>query len=396
MKYRYIVCHYDEIALKGDNRKMYERVLIRNISKKLTISLPESTFAVKRRSGRILIYFNQDIQDIKKAENALKTIFGIAHFAFVVSVPQTMEAIKEASLLFLKNAQVSTFRVTAKRSQKNFPLTSPEIQREVGEFLLDNTDTTVDLHHPEFTCNVNVVDNEVLIYGQKIDGSRGLPTSTSGHALCSFSGGIDSPVAAYYMMKRGMTLSAIHFHVYPFTSQASIEKVRSLVSVLTAYQPKINLHLVAFADIQTEIVSSCPAKLRIILYRRMMLRIAEAVAKQAKMKALITGEALSQVSSQTIENITATNEAVDILIMRPLIGFDKIEIVKKAQEIGTYDISILPHEDACTRFTPEHPETHAKLHEVQEAEKALDIQKLIEQAISKTNTEVITYDKKQQ
>lgn len=397
MKPNVVVCHYDEIALKGNNRSKYEAKLISTIRTVLSRTLTGEEYTVSRMLGRVIVSFPNEIKAAteKKIHTTLLDVFGISHFAFAVRVKADLEIINETSLTLLNSTPSESFRVTAKRSDKSFPHTSPEIQQLVGAYLFEHTKKKVDLHTADTTCYVNIVDGYALIYTKKIEGPRGLPVGMSGHILTSLSGGIDSPVASHMLQKRGAQISCVHFHVYPYTSKASIEKVRELAQTLARFQNSITLHLVPFADIQNIIAASCPQKLRIILYRRMMLRISQTLAEQKKARGLATGEALAQVASQTLENLAATNEAVTMPILRPLIGFDKIEIMERAKKIGTYDISIRPHDDACERFVPDHPETQAKLVEVLKAEEELDIPAMIADALAKNETEVLMYDRQQ-
>ena len=284
----------------------------------------------------------------------------------------------------IKNKKFKTFRITAQRSQKNFPMTSEEINKEVGAYIVEKSKKKVKLTNPDVNCFIEIVDGRAFVYLEKIKGPGGMPVGSNGKALVLLSGGIDSPVAAYYALKRGVKVDFIHFHSMPYTMPASVEKVKDLAKTLEKFQSASKIYLIPLADIQEKTVSKTPEKLRIILYRRMMLRIAEKLARDNKYLALYTGESVGQVASQTLENIKVIEETIKLPILRPLIGFDKEDIIEKAKEIGTYEISILPHEDCCTRFIPKHPETKANLKEVQEAEKKMDIKKMVREAIKKT------------
>lgn len=380
----YIICHYHEIGLKGKNRRFFEEKLIENIKQ----ALPASSFEfVKRISGRIIIKLTaKGAQNQKEIEQALKNVFGIAYFAFAVSSEQKIETIKKKARELMEGKKFKTFRISTKRSGKEFPLSSQEINERVGEHILKNLNKKVNLERPNLTCFIEIVERYAFLYLEKIKGLGGLPVSTGGKTVVLLSGGIDSPVAAFRIMKRGVKIIFLHFHAYPYTKKASIDKAEKIVKILNKYQYNSKLYLVPFADIQKEILLKTPAKLRVILYRRMMFRIAGEIAKKEKALAIITGESVGQVASQTLENIKVIEEAIDLPVLRPLIGEDKEEIIKKAQEIGTFEVSILPHQDCCVRFLPVHPATKAQLKEVKEAEKELNIQKLIKKAIKDTET----------
>ena len=378
----YIICHYHEIALKGKNRKFFEEGLVENIKK----ALPESCFEfVKRISGRILIKLNEKgFKKKKKIKESLKNVFGIANFCFADSCKQTIGDIKTESLKILEEKKFKSFKISTKRSKKEFPLTSQEVNEKVGELIIERLNKKVDLGKPGVTLFIEIVQDYAFLYLSKIEGLGGLPVGVSGKGAVLLSGGIDSPVAAFLAMKRGIRVVFIHFHSSPYTSRESIEKTENLAKILDRFQFGSKLYFVPFADIQKEILLKTPDKLRVILYRRFMLRIAEEIAKKEKASVLVTGESVGQVASQTLENIRAIAESVKIPVLRPLICQDKIEIIRKAKEIGTFDISILPHEDCCARFLPRHPATKAYLRDVKFAEKELDVKKLIKKAVERT------------
>ena len=383
-----IVCHYDEIALKGKNRIFFERILIENIKNKLTQEISGECFDyVKRISGRIIVAIREDFTD--KNYSFMGDIFGITSFSIAQEEEIDMDKIKRVCWKMLKSRNFDTFRITASRSEKNFPLTSEGINREIGSYIVEKSKKRVKLKNPDIECFVELVNKRAFIYADVYRGQGGLPVGSAGKALVLISGGIDSPVASYFALKRGVGVDFIHFHSIPYTSQASNDKIIEIVRQLKKFQKKAKVYFVPLADIQKEIVLKCPEKFRVILYRRMMMRIAERVAKSQKYQALYTGEAVSQVASQTLENIAVINDATKIPILRPLIGFDKLEIIKKAQEIGTYEISILPHDDCCTRFMPKNPETRGKLEDVLLAEKNLDVQAMIENALNNTEIKLI-------
>lgn len=385
-----IICHYDEIALKGKNREYFEKKLVENIIYKLTrdVGQPEN-WKVKRIAGRILIEIKKELEkDINKFL-VLREVFGIVNFSFALEVSQDLEEIKKACWKILKEKSFDNFRITASRSDKNFPLKSEEINKEVGAFIVQKSNARVKLKDSQVECFIELANKKTFIYVDKILGVGGLPVGSGGKVLALLSGGIDSPVAAFYALKRGARVDFIHFHSLPYTSTASNEKVLELAQELSKFQGRAKLFMIPFAKIQQQIVMQAPEKLRVVLYRRLMMKIAQEVAHQNKCLALITGEVLSQVASQTLENIYVTNDAVRMPIFRPLIGFDKIEIMRKAQEIGTYETSILPHEDCCTRFIPKHPETKANLEEVKLAEEKLNVEELIKEAIVNTEIKIV-------
>lgn len=392
----FIICHYDEIGLKGNNRKFFEEKLIENIKKSMKKNIPEISPDVRRISGRLIARFSNGEQKGKISE-IMKNIFGIAHFSFAVACEQNMDAIKKTALEILSERKFKTFRISTQRSKKEFPLTSQEINAKVGEYVLDSfaekekgeSSIRVDLKNPEATLFIEIVEKYAFVYSRKEKGQGGLPLGSSGKVVSLLSGGIDSPVASFYAMRRGARAIFVHFHSLPYTSPASVDKIRELVKFLNKFQIQSKLHLVPLATIQKQIMMKAPQKLRIILYRRFMMKIAERIAGAERAPALVTGDSLGQVASQTLENMAAIEEKIKIPVLRPLIGFDKKEIISKAEEIGSYDISILPHEDCCSLFMPKHPETKAKLGEVEAAERGLEVEKLIAEAIEETEVENI-------
>lgn len=394
----WIICHYHEIALKGGNRKFFEEQLVRNIKNALKPAFFEF---VRRISGRIIIKLTKIGEtEEKEIKESLKNVFSLAYFAFADSSEQKIEEIKKKALELLKNKKFTplrdksltgfrTFRISAQRSEKKFHLTSQEINEKIGKEICQKLKKQVDLENPDITCFIEIVENFAFLYTEKIKGPGGLPVGVSGKAVVLLSGGIDSPVAAFYVMKRGVKAIFVHFHSYPYTNKSSIEKVEKLISVLNKFQFNSKLYSVPFGDIQKEILLKTPAKLRVILYRRFMFRIAREIAEKEKALALVTGESIGQVASQTLENIRVVEEAVDLPVFRPLLGFDKEEIINKAKEIGTYEISILPYQDCCVRFLPVHPETKAKLPEVKSTEKKLNIKKLLKETAKDSSIEII-------
>ncbi len=406
----YLLCHYSEIGLKCGNRRFFEEKFVENIRRVLS----RKDFKwIKRISGAILIELtHKGERSQTQITKNLQKVFGLANFSFVENTVQNIDKISEKAVEMLKKekfnyeprgvhsypapymVQGKTFRVSANRANKQFPLKSPEIGAQVGERILAKIKAKVNLTKPEVTCFVDIIENYAFVYIQKIAGPGGLPMNTSGRAVALISGGIDSPVAAFEMMRRGLKNIFVHFHSAPFSNRASVEKVEDLIKIIAPYQGETRAYFIPFGEIQKEILLKCPAKLRVILYRRFMLRIAEEIAKKENALALITGESLGQVASQTLENICATDAVVSLPILRPLISLDKEKIIEKAKALGTYTLSILPHQDCCTRFLPDHPETHAKISEIKNAEKNLDIKKLIDAALKKNgNIPVLDFNK---
>ena len=379
MAVEYVVCHYHEIALKGRNRKFFEEKLVANIKRVLA---SDSFEFVRRIFGRVLIKLTpQGVEKQKAVEQSLKKVFGLANFAFAVRTKPVVGAIKKTATILLKEQKFKTFRITARRAQKDFPFTSQQINEEVGEFIVKKLKKKVNLQNPDLNCFIEIVENSSFLYLEKIKGPGGLPTGVSAKAVVLLSGGIDSPVAAYQIMKRGTKVVFLHFHSFPYTDYASIEKTKEIIEVLRQYQGRTKLYLLPFAKIQEQILTKTPAKLRVILYRRMMMRIGQKIAEKEKALALVTGESIGQVASQTLENIRVIEEVVDLPVFRPLIGQDKQEIIDQAKEINTFKISILPHQDCCTRFVPKHPVTKARLDKVKKAEENLEIERLVSEAI---------------
>lgn len=370
---QFYLAHYHEIGTKGGNRWMFEDQLHQNIQQITGLAGGK----IRLSASRFIIETEDNLN--KK----LSFVFGVSSFSPAVIVKPQILDVKKAILELVGEKKFASFAVCASRGDKKFPLTSMEINREIGDVIQQRTKAKVNLDHPKKTFWIEITPREAILYTEKIAGPGGLPVGTQGRALALLSGGIDSPVAAHQILKRGASIDFIHFHSHPFTSKASIEKVKELAAILNQYAMKARLFLIPFAEIQKEIVQKTEPRLRVVLYRRMMLRLAEAVARQNGALALVTGESLGQVASQTLENIAVTNQTVDLPILRPLIGLDKEEIIGLAKKIDTYETSILPHDDCCTVFLPKHPATRARLNEVIEAEKTMDIDQMIVGAIKK-------------
>jgi len=382
-----IICHYAEIALKGGNRKFFEEKLIENIKKSLKAQGIVFKLA-KRISGRILLEL-PDGQEKEKIALALQSVFGIAYFYFAESCRQDIEQIKRKSVDVLGGKDFKTFRVEAKRADKRFSFSSQQINERVGKAIVEELRKKVKLNQPDVTLFIDIVERYCFLYTEKISGPGGLPLRVSGKAVSLISGGIDSPVASFLLMKRGVENIFVHFYANQQGYQKSLEKVRDILKVLKKFQDEIKVYFAPFGEIQKEIVLKCQADLRVVLYRRFMFLVASEIAKKENAKALITGESVGQVASQTLDNMLAVEEAVDLPVMRPLSGMDKQEIIGIAKKIGTYEISILPHLDCCSMFVPDHPATKANLKEVKKEEKKLKVAKLIQQAIKNTKIETI-------
>jgi thiamine biosynthesis protein ThiI len=373
-----VIVHYQEIALKGKNRPWFVAKLVRNIRQALG-DLDVSD--VRALMGRIEVVLGPAAEWTAVKER-LGRVFGIANFARAGRAPLDVDAIAREILNDLDPDDPPSFRLSARRADKRFPLTSPQIEREVGGRIKEARGWRVDLGNPAFTVHVEALTGEAFYYFGKERGAGGLPVGASGRVVCLLSGGIDSPVAAWRMMRRGCRVLFVHFHSYPILSRASQEKARELAALLTRFQLESTLFLVPFGEIQKRIVLAVAPPLRVVIYRRLMMRIAEAVAREHRGKALVTGDVVGQVASQTLENIAAINEVVSMPVLRPLIGMDKEEITADAQRIGTYPISIVPDEDCCTLFTPRFPATRASLRAVERAEQAIDVAALVDAAVA--------------
>ena len=373
-----------ELTLKGLNRCNFEDILIRNIRKSIR-DLGECN--IKKAQSTIFIEPRDDSFDFPEALERIKRVFGIAAFSRACVCEKDMADIIAKSPDYLREdlKKVKTFKVEAKRSDKRFPLTSPEICREIGGVLLSHfPHLSVDVHNPELVVNVEIRDFNAYVRGEQIQGAGGLPVGTAGTASILISGGIDSPVAAWCMAKRGLRLNAIHFASPPYTSARAEQKVKTLLSKVARYSGTINLAIVPFTEIQDQIAEHCPEDYFTLIMRRMMMRISQKIAANSNSLALITGESLGQVASQTLPALVTTDYVCQMPVLRPLIGMDKEEIIEISRKIDTFETSILPYEDCCTVFTPKHPKTRPTLQSCEEAEGNLPIDELIEKAISET------------
>jgi thiamine biosynthesis protein ThiI len=382
-----VIVHYQEIALKGRNRPWFISRLVRNI-REATADL--DIRQVKALMGRIEVVLGPGA-DWTVVRDRLSKVFGAGNFAKAGRAPLEVDAIAAEILRDLDVPDPRSFRVSARRADKRFPLTSPQIEREVGGRIKEARGWHVDLSNPELTIHVEALTNDAFYFFGKHPGAGGLPVGASGRVACLLSGGIDSPVAAWRMMRRGCRVLFVHFHSYPILSRASQEKARELARLLTEYQYRSRLFLVAFGEIQQQVVLSVAPPLRVVIYRRLMMRIAERIAREHGAGALITGEVVGQVASQTIENMTAINEVATLPVLRPLIGMDKEEITHQAQRLGTYPISIIPDQDCCTLFTPKHPATRARHVDVVRAESALPIDEIVDRAATTAVVELFQF-----
>ena len=371
-----------EVALKGMNKPYFERMLVERIKKLLK---KFDGVSVKRHEGLIFVRADENL-DKNAIIREISKVFGVASISPAVECESTMEAIGKAAVDYMMTAiderGVKTFKVEAKRADKTFPVKSPDIGRQIGAEVLKGCKVLkVDVHHPDCLLFVDVRHDKSYIYQDKIAGFGGLPLGTNGKGMSLLSGGIDSPVATWMMAKRGMMIEAEHFQSYPYTSQHAQEKVEALASIVATYCGRFRMHVVNLLPIQEKIVENCPEEETTILVRRFMMRIAEQLALKTDCGMLITGENLGQVASQTAEALVVTDDAVKMPVMRPLIAMDKVDIMDKAQEIGTYETSIQPYEDCCTVFLPKHPVTKPKLERILQSESRLDCEALIKAAV---------------
>ncbi|HHX50194.1 MAG TPA: tRNA 4-thiouridine(8) synthase ThiI [Clostridia bacterium] len=375
-----LVVRYGEISLKGKNRYFFENLLLRKMKEALEGLAPRRIW---KTYGRIYV---EVFDDDSAVMERLSRVFGIFSFSPARVVSLNLDSIKEAALLELVSCgEGGTFKVETKRPNKTFPLKSPEISREVGHHLLENSENwTVDVHQPQVRVRLEIRREGAFIYSQDVKGLGGLPVGSTGRALLLISGGIDSPVAGWLAMKRGIQPVGLHFYSFPFTSERSKEKVMDLCRILASYGGPFRLYVNYFTEIQKAIRKNCPEEFYVTVMRRMMFRLAETIARKEKALALITGENLGQVASQTLESMAVINEVVRLPVLRPLVTMDKIEIIEYARKIGTYDTSILPYEDCCTLFVPKHPATRPNLTRVKEAEEKLDIPSLLAESLEKT------------
>jgi thiamine biosynthesis protein ThiI len=336
--------------------------------------------------GRIEIVLGPGATREAVSERIRKT-FGIANFSYAGRTALDLDVLTAAILRDLERRSCGSFRVSARRADKRFPLTSPQVEREIGGRIKQARDWRVDLEHADLVVHVELLSDQAFYFFGKERGAGGLPTGTAGRVVCLLSGGIDSPVAAHRMMKRGCTVTFVHFHSYPILSRASQEKARELVRLLTTWQQRSRLYLIAFGEIQQQVVLAVPGPMRVVVYRRLMMRIAERIGMARGAHGLVTGDVVGQVASQTLENLAVVSRVAVLPVFRPLIGFDKEEITAAASAIGSYPISVIPDQDCCTLFTPRNPLTRARLAQIEAAETALPIDALVDRAVAEAVVE---------
>ncbi len=376
-----ILIKLGEIVLKGQNRKIFESTLIKNIRRRIA---PRGEFAINVSQSTVYVVPQREDCDLDAAAEKIGKIFGIVAYSKACIVEKELEEIQKATVSYLEDElnDCKVFKVESKRSDKKFPLKSPEISNEVGGYILEHfPHLGVDVHKPDMTVRVEVREKGAYIHGDPKQGAGGIPVGTGGKAAILISGGIDSPVAAWMMARRGVELTAIHFASPPYTSDRAHDKVVRLLQKVGEYSGRMKMITVNFTRIQEEIRDKCPEELSTVIMRRFMMRVSQIIAKNEECHALITGESLGQVASQTIQAIACTDAVAEMPVFRPLIGTDKSEIVAVAQRIGTFETSIEPYEDCCTVFTPRHPRTRPTVHILEKAEEALDVQGLIEECI---------------
>lgn len=389
--YNILIVKYGEIGVKGKNRYIFENKLIKNVK---NILKPIGKFNVYKEYGRI--YVDLDGYDYEEVVEEVRKVFGIVGVCPAVRAEKDYNLLKELALKMLEEKieqGYKSFKVDSRRGDKDFKLTSQEMSLDIGGYLVSQVKDkiAVDVRNPEVKIHCELRQNHVMVYSDTIPGYGGLPLGTNGRAMSLLSGGIDSPVASWMVAKRGMELECIHFHSYPFTSEKSQEKVRDLAQILAKYCGRVRLHKVNMLEIQKAIGLNCKDEEMTIISRRFMMRIAERVAESRHCDALVTGESIGQVASQTIQGLTCTNASVKMPVFRPLIAMDKTEIIEVAQKIGTFETSILPEEDCCTVFSPKKPVTKPKLDRIEKSENKLDVEKLIKDAIDNIEVEDIEF-----
>lgn len=389
--YNILIVKYGEIGVKGKNRYIFENKLIKNVK---NILKTIGKFNVYKEYGRI--YVDLDGYDYEEVVEEVRKVFGIVGVCPAVRAEKDYNLLKELALKMLEEKieqGYKSFKVDSRRGDKDFKLTSQEMSLDIGGYLVSQVKDkiAVDVRNPEVKIHCELRQNHVMVYSDTIPGYGGLPLGTNGRAMSLLSGGIDSPVASWMVAKRGMELECIHFHSYPFTSEKSQEKVRDLAQILAKYCGRVRLHKVNMLEIQKSIGLNCKDEEMTIISRRFMMRIAERVAESRHCDALVTGESIGQVASQTIQGLTCTNASVKMPVFRPLIAMDKTEIIEVAQKIGTFETSILPEEDCCTVFSPKKPVTKPKLDRIEKSENKLDVEKLIQDAIDNIEVEDIEF-----
>ena len=391
MEYSHIMVRFGELSTKGKNKKDFIKTLAINIKH----SLKEfESLRIETRYDHIYVILNG--QDYQPVMTRLQDISGIYSLSLVYKVESDIEKIKEACFELIQKEEGKTFKVKSKRADKRFPIVSDVIVRQVATVILKNTDLKVDVHNPDITLSIEVRDEGTYIFTKTFLGAGGYPLGVGGKGLMMLSGGIDSPVAAYLLMKRGVMIECIHFASPPYTSQAVIQKLEDLLSVLNKYQAKIRLNIIPFTKLQEEIYKHCPESYAITIMRRMMFRLVDRLSKRRKCPIIASGESLGQVASQTIHSMNVINEVTNVPVIRPCVTLDKTEIIKIAKKIGTYEISIRPYEDCCTIFAPKNPKTMPRLDECLELENKFDFEALIDEAINNYEVKIIDGTQKEE
>ena len=382
-----VLIRYHEIALKKGNRQYFTELLKRNL---LAAVKDLGAKEIRSLPARLLLTFKNEIEPQILVQR-ISSVFGVANFSLVERTPRDIDALRARILDSIHGARFSSFRIETQRGDKTFPLTSPEINRQLGAAVKEMSGARVDLMNAECTVTVEILPRDAFFGFNKIAGVGGLPVGASGRLVALISGGIDSPVAAYRMMQRGCRVIFVHFHGAPFQDNTSQEKVRQLIGILTRHQFLSRLYLVPFGEVQRQIVAAVGRPLRVVLYRRMMLRIAEAIARKEKAKALVTGESLGQVASQTLDNIAVIQQAARLPILRPLVGMDKQEIIDQARRIGTFEISSIPDQDCCQLFVPKHPATKARFSDAEQDETKYDVSELVRYGVENAAEEEFSF-----
>jgi len=385
---RVVITHYHEINLKRSNRSWFEDKLEKHV-RGLLLDLPP--IRIRRFGGRMILE-PSDESAVEAILRRLAWVSGVANYAAAWELAADLAQIRSALTGLIASKSFRSFKIDTRRGTKSFPLNSQQLNELLGRHIQQLTGAAVRMEAPDLTCHLEIVGKKAFLYFDKSPGLGGLPQGTGGVVLCLLSGGIDSPVAAFRMVRRGCRVLFIHFHSFPQTTMESQDKVRGILRILSRYQLESELYLVPFAELQREIVAYAPASLRVLLYRRFMMRVAQQLAVQAGAAALVTGDSLGQVASQTLENLRSVSAAVQIPIFRPLIGDDKEDIIRTARDIGTYPISILPDQDCCSMFVPRHPETSASAARLEQAEANLDVKRLAASALSASQHEAIAPD----
>ena len=374
----HVIVKTHELALKGKNRPWFMRRLTENLRLAAEGTGVERVWQAQLMVGLSL----EDESSWPEVQKRVRECFGVAKFFLAYEFPQDLGLIKRALPAMLEGYEFNSFRIETNRADKRFSMTSPEVNSELGRFVEELTSARVDLSKPDLTIFLDIQTRGILLYFNETPAHGGLPVGTSGRVAVMLSGGIDSPVAAWHMMKRGCPATYIHFHSYPLVDRSSIEKAGELVQHLARHQRRSDLLLAPLAEIQKRIIVETPPSYRVLLYRRFMIRIAQRLAQQAGAKAIITGESCGQVSSQTLENIAVVDDVATMPVLRPLIGLNKEEIVGMARNIGTFPISIQPDQDCCSLFVPKHPETRGRLATVEKLEKGLPVTEMVDEALA--------------